>query len=289
LWRDLIHLAHDIANLRNDIDGVIATIDPGEATRSRISTGAPWPFLRPIGQWVLTQTPTEPAAPRFEPMVVTRRSVDVSAPDNLVERSRRIPTDGSQVRIDRFDTPSGARFEVYIAGTDFSAGPANPWWAGSNTEFLRTGHSRSLSATENALREAGVTGHTPIVITGHSQGGLIGLALANSNRFVIDAVFTIGTPVGVVPDTADIPTVHVAHPEDPVPALGGDARSAAGTTWIVHPEPRTLGADAHFSEIYSSSTEAIVELDDPGLTALESRIRAPNDGVATWFRARSSD
>jgi hypothetical protein len=289
LWRDLIRLAHDIANVRNDIDGVIATIDPSEATRARISTGAPWPLLRPISQLVLAHTPTEPGAPRFEPMAVTRRSVDVPAPRNLAERSLRIPTDGSQVRIDRFDTPSGARFEVYIAGTDFSSGPENPWWAGSNTDFLRTGHSRSLSATESALRDAGVTGQTPLVITGHSQGGLIGLALANSNRYSVDAVFTIGTPVGVVPDTSDIPTVHVAHPEDPVPALGGDARSAGGTTWIVHSEPRTLGADAHLSHSYSSSTEAIVALDDPGLTALESRIHANAEGVATWFRARSGD
>lgn len=284
-WRDLTHLARDIARVRDDINGVIATIDPDESARSRLVTGAPWPAVRPLSEWVINLTPRVPAVPAFEPMVATERAVGVSGPRNLVDRSLRIPTADSPVRIDRFDTPAGTRFEVYIAGTDFSAGPEDQWWAGSNTEFLQTGQSRSMSATENALRKAGVTGQTPIVITGHSQGGLIGLAIANSGRYTVDAVFTIGTPVGVVSDTEGVPTVHVAHPEDPVPALGGDARFATGTTWIVHSEPRTIGADAHFAQNYLSSTEAIVELGDPGLTALESRIHVPTEGVATWFRS----
>ena len=289
LWHDLASFARDIARVRDDIDGVIATIDPDESARSRLVTGAPWPAVRSLSEWVISHTPRVPAVAAFEPMVATERAVGVAAPFNLVDRSVRIPTADSPVRIDRFDTPAGARFEVYIAGTDFSVGPEDPWWAGSNTEFLRTGQSRSMSATETALREAGVTGQTPIVITGHSQGGLIGLAIANSGRYTVDAVFTIGTPVGVVSDTEGVPTVHVAHPEDPVPALGGDARFATGTTWIVHPEPRAIGADAHATQNYSTSAQAIVDLGDSGLIALEARIHASTPGVATWFRSTTSE
>ncbi|MDP4586197.1 MAG: alpha/beta fold hydrolase, partial [Microbacteriaceae bacterium] len=157
-----------------------------------------------------------------------------------------------------------------------------------NVDFLRTGQSRSLSATETALRDAGVTHATPLVITGHSQGGLIGLALASSGRYTVDAVFTIGTPVGVVADPLGVPTVHVAHPEDLVPALGGTVRNASGTTWFVHPDPRVLGADAHRVENYRSSSEAVVQLGDPALQSLESRIHAPTVGTATWFRAMTS-
>jgi hypothetical protein len=289
MWHDLSHLARDVARVRDDIDGVIATIDPHESARSRIATGAPWPAVRSLSEWVITETPRVAAAARFEPMLETSRESDVAAPRNLVDRSLRIPTSDSPVRIDRFETPDGTRFEVYIAGTDFSAGPDDPWWAGSNTEFLRTGQSRSMSATENALHKAGVTGQTPIVITGHSQGGLIGLAIANLGRYTVDAVFTIGTPVGVVSDTEGVLTVHVAHPEDPVPALGGEARFATGTTWIVHPEPRTIGAEAHVAQNYVATSEAIVVLGDPELTALESRIRVTTEGVATWFRSASKN
>lgn len=288
LWHDLKRLAHDIADVRDDIDGVIATIDPGEATRSRIATGAPWTVLRSLSQWVVAHTPIEPTTPLYEPMVVTKRVAGVSAPRTLADRSTRIPTENNQVRIDRFDSDGGSRFEVYIAGTDFFTGPENPWWAGSNVDFLRTGHARSLSATETALRDAGVTHQTPLVITGHSQGGLVGLALASSGRFTVDAVFTIGAPVGVVPEPDGVPTVHIAHPQDPVPALGGSVRNAGGTTWFVHPEPRVLGADAHRAENYRVSADAVVRLGDPALESLESRILAPTAGTATWFRATTS-
>lgn len=288
LWHELNRLARDIADVRDDIDGVISTINPAEATRSRIATGAPWPLLRQASQWVVERTAVEPVTPRFEPMMVTKHAAEVPAPRTLVDRSMRIPTGGDQVRIDRFDSDDGPRFEVYIAGTDFSSGPQDPWWAGSNADFLRTGQARSLSATETALREAGVTHATPLVITGHSQGGLIGMALASSGRFTVDAVFTIGTPVGVVADPYGVPTIHVAHPEDPVPALGGTVHNAGGTTWFVHPEPRVLGADAHRSENYRSSAAAVVELGDPALQSLESRIHATSVGTATWFRSTTS-
>jgi hypothetical protein len=288
LWHELNRLARDIADVRDDIDGVISTINPAEATRSRIATGAPWPLLRQASQWVVERTAVEPVTPRFEPMMVTKHAAEVPAPRTLVDRSMRIPTGGDQVRIDRFDSDGGHRFEVYIAGTDFSSGPQDPWWAGSNADFLRTGQARSLSATETALREAGVTHATPLVITGHSQGGLIGMALASSGRFTVDAVFTIGTPVGVVADPYGVPTIHVAHPEDPVPALGGTVHNAGGTTWFVHPEPRVLGADAHRSENYRSSAAAVVELGDPALQSLESRIHATSVGTATWFRSTTS-
>jgi hypothetical protein len=288
LWHELNRLARDIADVRDDVDGVISTINPGEATRSRIATGAPWPLLRQVSQWVVERTAVEPVTPRFEPMMVTKHAAEVPAPRTLVDRSMRIPTGDDQVRIDRFDSDDGPRFEVYIAGTDFSTGPQDPWWAGSNADFLRTGQARSLSATETALREAGVTHVTPLVITGHSQGGLIGMALASSGRFTVDAVFTIGTPVGVVADPYGVPTVHIAHPEDPIPALGGTVHNAGGTTWFVHPEPRVLGADAHRSESYRSSAAAVVQLGEPGLQSLESRIHATSVGTATWFRSTTS-
>lgn len=288
LWHELSRIAQDIADTRDDIDGVIATIDPGETTRSRLATGAPWTSLRPLSQWVIAQIPFESAATPLEPMTVIKSATSVSAPRTLADRSRRIPIGDNQVRIDRFDTGDGPRFEAYIAGTDFASGPENPWWAGSNIDFLRTGQPRSLSATETALREAGVTHQTPLVITGHSQGGLVALALASSGRFAVEAVFTIGTPAGIVADTRGVPTVHLVHPDDPVPALGGNARDNNGTTWFVHPEPRVLGAEAHRVENYYSSAEAIEGSGDTGLRALEARIHSTATGTATWFRSTTS-
>ena len=286
---ELEHVARDIAGVRADVEGVIATIEPAEWVRAALARGGPWPAIRPASQWMMNYTPWQAAAAPWAPVTMTRRIDNANAPRDFAERFARIPTDSERVRIDRFDTPTGPRFEVYLAGTDFAAGPANPWWVGGNTELLASGVSRSMSATESALREVGVTGTTPIVLTGHSQGGAIALALANSGRYSVEAVFTAGTPAGLVESPANVPIVHVVHPEDPVPALGGTIRGTAGTTWVVHTEPRATGADAHLAENYQQSLGRLERIRDPGLLTLENRLRIDGQGTAMWFRSTLSE
>jgi pimeloyl-ACP methyl ester carboxylesterase len=220
---------------------------------------------------------------------MTRRIDNANAPRDFSERFARIPTGSERVRIDRFETASGPRFEVYLAGTDFAAGPDNPWWVGANTEMLASGASQSMSAAESALGYAGVTGTTPIVLTGHSQGGAIALAIANSGRYSVEAVFTAGTPAGLVESPANVPIVHVVHPEDPVPALGGVIRGTAGTTWIVHTEPRATGTEAHLAKNYQQSLGRVERVRDPGLLTLEERLRIDGHGTAMWFRSTLSE
>jgi hypothetical protein len=285
---EIERLAHELRTVRADIDGVIATINPAESYRATIATGVPWPTVRSMAQWVIDRSPWESTATPFVPMHAFNRAGDIAPPQNLAARLARIPDEGGDIRIDRFESANGPRFEVYLSGTDFRDGSDNPWWVGSNVEFLASGQSRSLSATESALAKAGVTGTTPIVITGYSQGGIIAMALASSARYNVDAVFTIGTPTGLFAETSNVPTVHVAHPEDPVPALGGDLRRSPGTTWIAHTEPRIIGMDAHLSETYRPTIGSIVAENDPGLAALEKRVSAVTNGSATWFRASAS-
>jgi hypothetical protein len=286
---EIERLAQEIATVRADIDGVIATIDPAESDRASIATGVPWSAIRPMSQWVIDHSPWESTATSFVAIHVFDRAGDVAPPKNLAERMARIPDDGGDIRIDRFESPSGPRFEVYVSGTDFRDGPENPWWFGSNVEFLASGQSRSLSATESALAEAGVTGTTPIVITGYSQGGIIAMSLASSARYNVDAVFTIGAPTGLFSDPLTVPTVHVAHPQDPVPALGGDLRQSPGTTWIAHTQPRVVGTDAHLAETYGPTIESIVAANDPDLSQLDKRVSAVANGSATWFRASTTE
>ena len=282
---ELEHVARDIASVHADLEGVIATIEPSEWARAALATGGPWPATRRVSESVVNNAPWQSAAAHWVPVMMTRRIDNTNAPQDFLERFARIPTGSERVRIDRFDTPTGPRFEVYLAGTDFAAGPDNPWWVGANAELLASGTSRSISAAESALDFAGVTGTTPIVLTGHSQGGAVALALANSGRYAVEAVFTAGTPAGLVDSPANVPIVHVVHPEDPVPALGGVIRGTAGTTWIVHTEPRSLGTDAHLAANYQESLRRLENLQDPRLMTLENRIQIDGQGTAMWFRA----
>lgn len=285
---ELGRLAADISEMRLDIDGVIATIEPSESARATLATGAPWPFLRTPTGWLSANSPWMPVAPHLVPVELTKTATHIDPPHNLTDRLARVPRGESPVRIDRFDTADGPRFEVYIAGTDFAASPRNPWWVGANLSLLSSGYSDSLSAVESALRDAGVTATTPIVITGHSQGGAIGLALANSNRYAVDAIFTVGAPVGLVDEVHEVPQIHVAHPEDPVPALGGTIQFAEGTTWIVHTEPRVVGTDAHVLDSYRRSVAEVDAVDRPIVEHFESQTRPLDSGIARWFRAVSS-
>lgn len=288
LAADMSALARDIADVRDKLGGVIATIEPSEFARATLANGAPWSLLRPVSEWVTERSPWWDAPQHRVPIRLTRSTLVDAAPVTLADRVSRIPEGESHVRVDRFETPDGPRFEVYIAGTEFGHGPNDPWWAGANAEMLSGGDSRSIAATESALRESGVTSTTPIVLTGHSQGGAIALALANSGRYRVDAVFTVATPVGLVDVPESIPLVHVVHPEDAVPALGGAVASTRGTTWVVHPPSGALGVDAHFADTYQPSVDQIDRLRDPALVGLERTIRVTGGGTAMWFAPRTS-
>jgi hypothetical protein len=115
------------------------------------------------------------------------------------------------------------------------------------------------------------------------------MALASSTRYNVDAVFTIGTPSGLFTDQLNVPTVHVAHPQDPVPALGGDLRQSPGTTWIAHTQPRIVGTAAHLAETYGPTIDSIVATNDPNLEQLEKRVSSAANGSATWFRASTTE
>ncbi len=286
---ELESLIGDVENVRDDLGGVIATIEPAENARATVSTGAPWPLVRTFTEWAIEHTARVNSSDQFVPVVCTSTTAIQHAPATFADRVARVPSGTSRVRIERFETEGGPRFEVYLAGTDFTHGPDDPWWAGANTELWATGRSRSVAATEAAFREAGITGSTPIVITGHSQGGAIALALAESHRYRIDAIFTIGAPAGLVPQVTGIPIVQVAHPEDPVPALGGEIRGTTGTTWVVHPEPRVVGVDAHRTDVYRQSVVRIDRMGDPSLGQLERHLYRDGPGTAMWFRATTSE
>lgn len=284
---DLVSMAADLATIRADLDGVIAAIEPAEFARASVATGAPWPVVRLLSESLTQLSPWSEEFPRATPIRETERRDDIAPPRNLSDRLDRIPDSDSPIRIDRFETSTGPRFELYIAGTDFSAGPANPWWAGGNLEMFASGQSRSLAATETALRAAGVAATTPLVITGHSQGGLIAIALAASPRYSVDGIVTIGSPVGVVEEIRDTPAIHIAHPEDPVPALGGTVSEASGTTWLAHSEPRRLGADAHVLKSYRSTVARIDAMGEFDLLGESPNIAGP--GTAVWYRTRSTE
>lgn len=79
----------------------------------------------------------------------------------------------------------------------------------------------STAAVRDAMAQAGITPTSPVVLTGHSQGGLVASLIAASGDYTVSNVVTFGAPAGLVEIPADIPVLNVRHSDDIVPALGG--------------------------------------------------------------------
>lgn len=246
-------------------------------------SGHLWPSLRLVADRAIPIIPRETAV-THNLSVTGTRAVPATAPRTLRDRIERIPSGDEHIRIERFTTDSGSRFEVYLSGTNFLGDETDPWNVVSNADLATTGTSASLHAVRSAMESAGITRATPVVLTGHSQGGLIALALASAHEFDVDAVITIGTPVGVVPDVRDVPTIHLIHPNDPVPALGGFVEPRSNT-WVVPTADGEWLFDAHHRESYEPSATTIDDVEDPRIESLLSTVQSNGVGFSRGYRA----
>jgi hypothetical protein len=258
---------------------VAAAIGGGGWLWRQIDTGRAWMVIRPLATALLS-TRRPAVAGHYAVATSARPAGVVTAPQTLEDRVRRIPDGDTHIRIERF----GGRIELYLSGTNFVGGPTDPWNAMSNLDLARTASSASLVAVRRALAEAGVTRATPITMTGHSQGGLIALALAESREFRVDGVITVGTPAGIIGDTPGIPTIHLIHPTDPVPPLGGVV-SHTSTTWVVEPDVGGTLFDFHHNSAYVASAGHVDELDDSEVERLLARVNSSGRGLRSDIQA----
>jgi len=197
----------------------------------------------------------------------------VTAAKTVEERIRRIPQPSAehpeQVRIEKYETPGEPpRFEVYIAGTvDFAAsGTTQSFDTTSNVSNAAGPHSGSVATVAAALREAGVTSESPVIFTGHSQGGGTAARLAESGDFNTYAVLTVGGNTGQIPIPESVPAIIVEHTDDLVVASGGlqDNRHALVVERQAYggvPLPEGVAVPAHQLTQYAE-TARLMDLSD---------------------------
>jgi hypothetical protein len=307
---ELAAVTSELRTMHDDLNAILVTIEPSESARSwdlrsalagfggivamaplairGIVDGTAWAPLRALSGFIESTGPWNSPTPGVIAVERAEGSTVPTAPVTMAERVNRIPRGDDRIRIERFVDETGERFEVYIGGTDFTAMSNDPWWAGSNIDLLASGRSRSVIAVAEAMRLAGMTASTPVVLTGHSQGGAIALALAKTGSWNVDAVFTVGTPIGLVGDAPNVPTFHVEHPSDIVPALGGTPADAAGTVWLGIPSERQWGIDAHLWTTYRDTAARVDALAPADLTEIERAVARRGPGTVTEYRVASS-
>ncbi|GAA1058009.1 hypothetical protein GCM10017608_04120 [Agromyces luteolus] len=244
------------------------------------------------------------------------RGADGAAPvRGIADLAERIPPSdarGPQVRIERYDTDRGAHWIVYSAGTaDFGMEPAREPYdmtanlhgvAGASVLHDLIGLPSEAAASERALRaamaEAGVEPGDPVIVVGHSAGGMVAANVAADPDLDVVAAVSLGGPVAQVP-TGDTPLLSVAHGEDLVPATAGSGVAAGGRIEVGRSlgalDPGTGGAvPAHSIDRYRETARLIDRDDDPRLAEFRDLVTGFTDGAAPaevsyWRVERAAD
>lgn len=130
--------------------------------------------------------------------------------------------------------------EEWVPGSD------NPLDTTGNLRTINGDSSAGTEAVWDAMEKAGIPPGAPVLMAGHSQGGMINQALMSDPRFMerfsVTHAVSYGSPVDSMPDTSGVRQLHLQHEGDVVPRV--DLGNA--------PKPTRLGDDA-----------TVVTLDNP--------------------------
>lgn len=220
---------------------------------------------------------------------VSRRS-EISGPQSLAERISRIPDTTTPIRIDTFWHSDGSRHvEVFVAGTEsWSLGSTDDAFdMRSNIGLVAGLTSASLLATTQAMSQAGVRPSDRVVFVGHSQGGVIAHALAESGKYRTAGLVAVGAPTGSISVRGDYPALLVEHSDDVVPRLAG-ARQTTNAI-IVRTDSGATAADfsgAHSKTAYIDTATRIDRSASELLSGFSGRLPVSLRGQSETFAAK---
>ena len=146
-------------------------------------------------------------------------------------------TPQARIRVQRLDPPGGRRaWIVSVPGTRTWSPVAgtNPLDLTGNLRAMGQQRTAAGSAVLAAMRRSGVRPGEPVLLAGHSQGGLVAADLAADpavrREFAITHVVTAGSPIALDPIPAGVEVLALEH-DDVVPRLDG-APNPAGPNWV---------------------------------------------------------
>ena len=196
------------------------------------------------------------------------RVVEQTLPDGTVRRGFVVDIPGTKNwQVD----PRSDRRHVTDLGTNLHA------LAGEETTYER--------GVAEALRRAGATPQDPVMLVGHSQGGMVAVQAADhfvsSGRYQVTHVVTAGSPVGAMTVPPSVQVLSVENEHDIIPHL--DARpnrdAANWTTVTYDAQLGSVGANHDMGRSYVPAAEAVDASTDPS-------VRAFRDSAGTFFEGQ---
>ncbi len=147
---------------------------------------------------------------------------------------------GGAVDVRVLDGPAGRRVIVDITGTtawNLDPRRRTPQVSdlGTNLRALANRSSVFERGVLQALRQAGVRPGQPIMLVGHSQGGMVAARLAGQLRseagYTVTHLVTAGSPIGLAPVPDSVSVLSLQNAGDLVPELDGADNPRRGN-WI---------------------------------------------------------
>jgi hypothetical protein len=157
----------------------------------------------------------------------------------------------------------------------------------TNLELLAGEPGARLAGLQAALRVAGVRSGEPVMLVGHSQGGMLAVRAAAELRGLdVTHVVTAGSPVGRMPVPAGVEVLSLENRQDVVPRLDAAPNpSAAGHVTVAFDAPgRTLVDEHDLSRAYLPAAAALDRTDDPAVRAWLASASVFLDGRRTATR-----
>ncbi len=140
--------------------------------------------------------------------------------------------------------------------------------------LLSGDRSSGLDGLLAAMRALGVGPHEPVLLVGHSQGGLIAAAAAADpaarREFSIQRVRTTRAPIASIPVPADVRWLAVEHTDDLVPRLDGASNQDRAIWAAVSARSQATGSNrsgSHGLGEYQRTAERIDHSTDPSVVA----------------------
>ncbi|HSO65859.1 MAG TPA: hypothetical protein VLQ78_12240 [Ornithinibacter sp.] len=206
-----------------------------------------------------------------------------------------------QLRIITVTQPDGSTaYVVQIPGTeDWSPSrTGNPVDLTSNVTLMTGEDSVWRQTVIDAIRQHVPEG-APVMLTGHSQGGITAASIASDPDIVreldIRSVVTGGSPIGRFDIDAGVSVLSVEHEQDPVPMLDGTGNpDDPNWTTVRRDLPEELATTdgvtspgtAHGSAVYAGTGAMIDGSDDPTIDAWreQNEMFFPDSGQASAAR-----
>lgn len=254
-------------------------------------TGSTWPgkdLAAPTGDLTVVPVACRTARPPV---------TDVA--DMLRFVAQQTPGEGAvpgQVGVQRIDHADGTpTWVVAIPGTQDS----DVFGATDNLPLAGGAASAGVALVAAAMLQAGVRPGEPVVLVGHSQGGMVAARVAADpvlqRHFTVSAVVSAGSPLGPVDLPDSVHALHLEHRQDQVPVLDGTPSPDTPTrTTVLADAPGSgldLGSwlgttlDAHELGAYIETAERLEDLDGSVAdfrAALGEAIGDDVVGVTTW-------